>query len=229
MDYPISKAPLTIMLTIMAMEVSCAGAEPQSDAQAPKASIGRAATSGEPAATPVAVVASSASKDPLVPPAPASQRDAVVMRAGDRVLEITFEPGPTGFVSAIEDGDVALVVPRPKSKGAIGRGDDLVLVDHVERDGRGYALFAASTHGSPECGSYGFWALRLDSKGLRVTPMIEGCFLSVGDGHPKITWSDPALLVLESPHYQAGASIEVFALDEQSFAFRSRVRAKVPD
>jgi hypothetical protein len=215
------------LLLTLALGLSCAGAGPRGDAPALSATIVSEAPGQKPIAT--ASAADAPAPAAVAPPMQASQRDPVSLRVGDRVLQIAFKPGPIGFVSAIADGDVALAVPRLRSKDASGRGDDLVLIDHVERDSRAYALFAATTHGSPECGSYGFWALRLDAKGVRKTPMIEGCFLSVGDGHPKITWSDPALLVLESPHYQAGASVEVFSLDEQGFAFRSRVRTKVPD
>ena len=140
-------------------------------------------------------------------------------------MEIRFK---AGGVDAIRDGEKAVAFPALKKAGA-GRGEDLVLVDHAQGGTRAYALFAATTRGSPECGSYGYWALRLDAKGVRVTPVVEGCFLSVGGGHPKITWSDPALLVLESPAYQAGASVEVFSLDDAAMLFRSRVQAHVPD
>lgn len=164
--------------------------------------------------------------EPLVIPA----RKTVELRVGGQAVEIAFNPGSDGFVQALRDEttNAQLAKPALKKAGA-GRGSDLVLVSHEQLDTRAYALFAAVTHGSPECGSYGIWALRVDAKGVRMTPMIEGCFLSVGGGHPKITWSNPAMLVLESPQYKSGASIEVFTLDEASFVFRSRAQAKVPD
>lgn len=204
----------------------CAATEPRTDPEATQSTaVPDAASNALIVVPPPTTAAINASASAVS----VSQREALIMRAGERSLEITFRAGPGPFVATIKEGESSLAIPRLKSKGAAGRGEDLVLIDHVAREGRAYALFAATTHGSPECGSYGFWALRVDAKGVRVTPMIEGCFLSVGDGHPKITWSDPAVLVVESPQYQSGASIEVFTLDEASFVFRSRVQAKVPD
>lgn len=163
-------------------------------------------------------------------PDPPSSRAPIELRVGNQAVEISFKPDSDGLVKALHDAahDADIATPALKKAG-VGRGGDLVLVSHAQQEKRAYALFAAVTRGSPECGSYGFWALRVDAKGVELTPVIEGCFLSAGEDHPKITWSNPALLVVESPQYQSGATVEVFALDEQSFVFRSRVQAKVPD
>lgn len=118
-----------------------------------------------------------------------------------------------------------------------GKGQTLVLLRHDGAPASPDAasarfFFGAVFHGSPECGAYGFWAMRIDRRGVRVTEPLEGCFRTphpadVGDDEapaPELVWADPTVLLLWS---EGGTELGVYALPEATFAWR-RLLAVAP-
>lgn len=112
-----------------------------------------------------------------------------------------------------------------------GKGAHVRLVTHEAGDDRAYALFASTTHGSPECGIYGYWVLRADAKGARVTPPVTGCFQSVHQVEttlvsPRVAWTSPPLLWLENPSYGPNPLVTIFALDEAAMTLSKKAEGR---
>jgi hypothetical protein len=75
------------------------------------------------------------------------------------------------------------------------------LVDSHQVAGVATLLFTARIEGSDECGAYGYWALRVDSKGVRASTPVKGCFayvrepgLTPPDLTPDVKWGPPLKL-----------------------------------
>lgn len=112
-----------------------------------------------------------------------------------------------------------------------GKGRDVRLETYEAQDDRVYALFASTTHGSPECGVYAYWVLRADARGARVTPPVRGCFVSVHDDDstlvsPHVTWTSPPLLWLETPLYGPDPRVTVFALDDATMTLTKKAESR---
>ena len=182
-------------LALRVNRVRCGGADVVPPGEA---ALSPAAPAGSPAEQ-----SSAASGAVLSPAAPAgSQPETVTLRIGERSVEIRFK---VGGVDAIRDGEKALTLPALKKAGP-GRGEDVVLVDHAQLDTRAYALFAATTRGSPECGSYGYWALRLDAKGVGDA---GGRGASVGGGNPRSRGGAGALVLESRPTNSARRGVQL--------------------
>lgn len=203
-----------------------------------------------PGATAVASASTRAANEPRPPTIP------LFIRAGERALVVTYTRTSldTDVVGALALDNVTLYPPdcttardglcspshqALRGDGAstghiFGKGRDLSLLAFEERDDRAYALFGATTIGSPECGAYAFWILRLDAKGIHVTPPLEGCFnggrpaADPRGAHPLVAWTDPAVLWVENPAYSTGPAVTVFTLDEATMTFTKRLEAASP-
>lgn len=60
-------------------------------------------------------------------------------------------------------------------RSVLGKGKDLMLVETHDGKKQRDLLFAAVFEGSPECGAYGYWLLRVGPTGTRATAPIVGC------------------------------------------------------
>lgn len=90
------------------------------------------------------------------------------MRVDEQVIYPTNCDGP-------RPSPRALCSPAFRDLG--GHGFYGVKVVDVRSDrARADYLFAAVIEGGSECGAYGFWLIRVDSRGVRATQPVAGCF-----------------------------------------------------
>jgi hypothetical protein len=150
---------------------------------------------------------------------------------GESLLVSECGKKKSGLCSAAHQDLRGSSPPGPKAKDSHGKGAHLQLVAVERFDDRAFALFSSGTWGSPECGTYAYWILRLDAKGTRVTEPLEGCFFSpVPEGEPggpmpMISWGDPPLLWLGSPGLMA-PRVAIYSLDEASMALRLEAKSR---
>jgi hypothetical protein len=90
------------------------------------------------------------------------------MRVDEQVIYPTTCDGP-------RPSPPALCSPAFRDLG--GHGSYRVeVVDAMSDRTRADYLLAAVIEGSSECGAYGFWLIRVDSRGVRATQPVAGCF-----------------------------------------------------
>ncbi len=113
-------------------------------------------------------------------------------------------------------------------------GEQLLLVDSISQvdatDGskpsRVELFFAAVFVGSPECGAYGFWSMRVDRGVARISNPIAGCFLGAQPKQddqpavPKIEWGSPTTVRVQSPSATSKVSFQILELDDKSYQWR---------
>ena len=111
-----------------------------------------------------------------------------------------------------------------------GKGPHLVLVEaHQDDDERIDLFFAATTYGSPECGAYGYFLIRVDASGVRVSNPIVGCLVtphpaSASDGPlPAVAWTQPTVVRVPNVVYHG---FRIFVLDESRLQWRQLLEAK---
>ncbi|MDC0741473.1 hypothetical protein [Polyangium mundeleinium] len=135
---------------------------------------------------------------------------------GDKRVVLRFRAGASDaqFVESIAVGS-EMVFPPPcdapalpasglcspghlELRSVLGKGKDLELVGTHVRGQQLDLLFAAVFEGSPECGAYGYWLLRVGPTGARATSPILGCMATpVPAGpdrevpNPMIQWGPP--------------------------------------
>lgn len=112
-----------------------------------------------------------------------------------------------------------------------GKGVHLRVLALESLEDRAFALFSSGFWGSPECGTYALWVLRLDAKGARVTEPVHGCFLTPvseqerGGPVPALSFSDPPTFWFESPPL-TDPKVAVYTLDEATMTLQRRVTSK---
>jgi hypothetical protein len=157
--------------------------------------------------------------------------------AETRHVMLTFQPGTTAVATMTADGDVVLPPtcnPAPPDsraslctpafrKLAHDRGGASAHLVDMHDDARGATyVMAAVVEGSGECGSYGFWVIRVD-RAIRITQPITGCFAlstdkDAGAVTPVVTWGSPLRLTALT---EGGQKTSTFELDELTYAFVS--------
>lgn len=150
---------------------------------------------------------------------------------------LTFDESGTFVQSMVADSEVVMppaCAPLPKKgAGAVlcspafrelahERGSATArLVDEHSDDAGSTYVFAAVITGSGECGAYGFWAIRVDTK-VHVTPPVAGCFMlqeeAGAEKSPRIQWGPP--LVFSTQAY--GGARDTFVLDDGTFQFQRK-------
>jgi len=136
---------------------------------------------------------------------------------GDKQVVLRFRNGVGDrfrFVESIAMGSEIVYpphcdTPTPPASGlcspshlelrsALGKGKDLQLVGTHVRGQQLDLLFAAVFEGSPECGVYGYWLIRIGSTGARATSPIVGCMTDpFPEGpyqeyrNPTVRWGPP--------------------------------------
>ncbi|MBI4955429.1 MAG: hypothetical protein HY908_25630 [Myxococcales bacterium] len=158
------------------------------------------------------------------------ERVASIALDGEDLLAADCTSVTSGLCSQAHRELRGLGPATPRHRDIFGKGGHIALVSHASFEDRAFALFTSGTWGSPECGTYAYWILKLDAQGVRVTEPVEGCFLGPSEGQderppvPLVAWTDPAILWLESPAYLE-PRLDVYALDERSMTLRLAARA----
>ena len=158
-----------------------------------------------------------------------SENEPTRLVAANHVLEIQY--CDKGFVSSIEL-DQERVFPidcgnkttgwcspqHQKLRSFEGKGKDLRFIESATFESKAYALFAATFYGSPECGAYGYWLLKLDHAGVSVSQPLLGCFgtpnLANGSDvavEPRIGWTKPLLVWIR---HEGNQTTELFRINE---------------
>lgn len=134
---------------------------------------------------------------------------------GDHWLRATFAPtvfGTPGHHLATLALDGVEVVPPRCPGGPLcteehaamieDHGSQALLVQVRETDDRVDVILAGAFYGSPECGVYGYYVVRVEAQAVRVGPPARGCFSSPEDGglvvdvgpplrlRPSATWAE---------------------------------------
>jgi len=160
-----------------------------------------------------------------------SGREPLSLLAGDRHLVVKWaSPKPIGPATLVEsltvDGVVVFPIdcstPGPLCTPAHeamrdehGSMADVVRVrataDRID------LVIAAVFRGSPECGAYGYYVLRIDALGVRASAPVRGCFVSVSEGEPRVEVGPP----LRVKTLDSGVTFErvTMTLDEDALDF----------
>lgn len=217
-----------------------------------------AATCPAPPPPPVTAAPAAVVVEPAPTPSAKPPREPAVpllIRVGEQTLVVTYKLSEldSDLVAALALDGVTIYPPDcmkatdglcgPAHKALRGegtpsgesfdRGRHLSLLTFEERGDRAYAVFSATTIGSPECSTYAFWILRLDEKGVRVTPPLEGCFnggrppADPRGAHPRVAWTNPPLLWVENPALMEPA-VALFTLNETTMTFTKRLAVAHP-
>lgn len=168
----------------------------------------------------------------------------VVVRFTERLHPIIAQKVEFRFVeSIVVDNEAAVFPPQcdaptPSATGlcsqshiqlrsVLGKGKDLQLLGTHARGKRLDLLFAAVFAGSPECGAYGYWLLRVGPTGVRATSPIVGCWSTPDpEGpdreylNPMIRWDSPVSIRLDIP----AAGWRRFDLNSQTFEWTQVAR-----
>lgn len=155
---------------------------------------------------------SSAPGSPSAPaPAPPVAPPPTEFAVGDERVVLGFRKGAAGirFVESIVVGSEIVFPPQcdaptPPASGLCslghrelrsdsGYGKDLKLVGTHARGQQLDLLFAAVFEGSPECGAYGYWLLRVDPRGARATSPIVGCLTTPFPEGPDREYPNPVI------------------------------------
>jgi hypothetical protein len=200
------------------------------------------------AAPPAALVPSGSpsacipARPPDLPPAPAPSRPTsppsdppFEATFGEHVLTVAFESAPRSRYVARVTVDDVIVFPRaccPGDKDALcskehravreAHGEQLLLLDTASDETRAELFFAAMFFGSPECSAYGYWSMRVDAKGVRISNPIAGCMMGTHRGRPgeeepspPIHWGKPSMMRVHEHE-----KFSVFELDERTYRWR---------
>ncbi len=163
-------------------------------------------------------------------------RQAVLVTPDDSHVTVTFKSGTT--VSNMSVG-ASVVIPASCDPPLLGPLKALCtpafrhlahdkgtreprLIDTLANDAGTTYVFAAVFDGSGECGTYGFWIMRVD-KTIHISQPIEGCFaFSEEDADhksPVVVWGPPLRVVVQD---EASAHSRTYALDERTFTLTPR-------
>ena len=128
---------------------------------------------------------------------------------GDERVVLRFRAGfRSQFVETIVVGSEVVYPPQcdapaPPASGlcsrshlefrSVGRGKDLKHVGTHVRGQQLDLLFAGVYEGSPECGAYGYWLLRVGPTGARVTSPIVGCSTTPFPEGPDVDFVNPMI------------------------------------
>ena len=105
-----------------------------------------------------------------------------------------------------------------------GKGRDLLFVAAHENAELALAVFASTTWGSPECGVYAYWVVRLDERGARAGEPLVGCFgeaFGEHQGPPFVTFSRPVVLWPDAPAPSRASTL--YVLDEATLRFSPKL------
>lgn len=102
-------------------------------------------------------------------------------------------------------------------------GSQALLVAVRETEERVDVVVAGAFYGSPECGVYGYYVVRIEGDGARVGPPARGCFSGPEDGHG--IEPGPPLRLVPSTGY-GHAELE---LDEGSLGWTVETRTPLWD